>query len=69
MYILIETVQLWVEEGKIGSLSAKSARPLNAKCQTSGYYSLRATAISRQKKGLCHSYKSWPQTWHEAKVF
>lgn len=44
-------------------------RPLNAKCQTSGYYSLRATAISRQEKGLCHSHKPWPQTCHKAKVF
>lgn len=54
----MKTVKFRVKERKIEALSAKTVRPLNAKCQTSGYYSLRAIAISRQEKGLCHSYKS-----------
>lgn len=33
----------------------KTVSPLNVKCQTSGCYSLWATAISRQGKGLCYS--------------
>ena len=48
----METVGLWVKEEKSGALSAKTVRPLNAKYQTSGYCSLRATARSRPEKGL-----------------
>lgn len=68
VYFIGNSISLRERRKKMGLYLLKW-RPLNAKCQTSGYYSLRATAISRQEKGLCHSHKPWPQTCHKAKVF